>query len=305
MFLKLLTQSSYRAHVGQDYSGLHTSRQVIGLIVMGVCLAGLSACESMPQSEQPKTTTVMAPASNLPANNRAANNANNVPPSTASVADEATAVAKSPSAPVANPNPLTQDSSSDKRTPSAASDSNTGYRQTPFGTDRTVIITAPEDFNTPSPSQGPSNGRTNPPTISMPSNPVNTSRQALLERARRNSSQRFSTKAQPVSNGDNLPAFRQLIQRGRSALNANRLTEAQNSFTRAQRLAPKSSLVYFYLSQVAIKKNQPRKAEAMARRGLVVTQDNGRRRALWQLILQSGQMQRNSKIITEATKALR
>ncbi|MEO1850466.1 MAG: tetratricopeptide repeat protein, partial [Psychrobacter sp.] len=76
-------------------------------------------------------------------------------------------------------------------------------------------------------------------------------------------------------------------------------------FTRAQRLAPKSSAVYFYLAQVALKKNQPRKAEAMARRGLSVSQDASRRRALWQIILQSGQAQGNSRVVSEARRALR
>ena len=66
-----------------------------------------------------------------------------------------------------------------------------------------------------------------------------------------------------------------------SQLKAGQLTNAESSFTRAQRLAPKSSAVYFYLAQVALKKQQPRKAEAMARRGLTVSRDTNRRRALW------------------------
>ena len=135
--------------------------------------------------------------------------------------------------------------------------------------------------------------------ISEPSVP---SHNELLEHARRNSQQRTQ---QSASNNSNLPAFRNLMQVGISQLKAGNLTNAENSFTRAQRLAPKSSAVYFYLAQVALKKNQPRKAEAMARRGLSVSQDSSRRRALWQVILQSGQAQGNSRVVNEAKQALR
>ena len=124
----------------------------------------------------------------------------------------------------------------------------------------------------------------------------------LLEHARRNSQQRTQ---QATSNNSNLPAFRNLMQTGINQLKAGQLTNAESSFTRAQRLAPKSSAVYFYLAQVALKKNQPRKAEAMARRGLSVSQDANRRRALWQIILQSGQAQGNSRVVSEAKQALR
>ena len=135
--------------------------------------------------------------------------------------------------------------------------------------------------------------------ISEPSAP---SHNELLEQARKNSQQRAQ---KTTSNNSNLPAFRNLMQAGINQLKAGKLTNAENSFTRAQRLAPKSSAVYFYLAQVALKKNQPRKAEAMARRGLSVSQDSSRRRALWQIILQSGQAQNNSRVVSEAKRALR
>ncbi|MGP5177044.1 MULTISPECIES: tetratricopeptide repeat protein [Psychrobacter] len=135
--------------------------------------------------------------------------------------------------------------------------------------------------------------------ISEPSAP---SHNELLEQARKNSQQRTQKAA---TNNSNLPAFRNLMQTGISQLKAGKLTNAENSFTRAQRLAPKSSAVYFYLAQIALKKNQPRKAEAMARRGLSVSQDTSRRRALWQIILQSGQAQGNARVISEAKQALR
>lgn len=132
--------------------------------------------------------------------------------------------------------------------------------------------------------------------------PALPSHSELLERARQNSQQQSR---QSTNNSSNLPAFRNLMQIGTSQLKSGNLTAAENSFTRAQRLAPKSSAVYFYLSQVALKKNQPRKAEAMARRGLTVSQDASRRRALWQLILRSGQAQNNARVIKEAQQALR
>lgn len=124
----------------------------------------------------------------------------------------------------------------------------------------------------------------------------------LLERARQNSQQQSR---QSANNRSNLPAFQNLMQVGTAQLQSGNFTAAENSFTRAQRLAPRSSAVYFYLSQVALKKNQPRKAEAMARRGLTVSQDANRRRSLWQLILKSGQAQNNTRVIREAQQALR
>ena len=135
--------------------------------------------------------------------------------------------------------------------------------------------------------------------LSEPSIP---SHNELLERARQNSQQ---LSQQSTANNSDLPAFRNLMQTGTEQLKSGNLNAAESSFTRAQRLAPKSSAVYFYLAQVALKKNQPRKAEAMARRGLTVAQDSTRRRNLWQIILQSGQAQGNARVINEARQALR
>lgn len=134
--------------------------------------------------------------------------------------------------------------------------------------------------------------------LSEPSIP---SHNELLERARQNSQQ---LSQQSTANNSNLPAFRNLMQTGTEQLKSGNINAAESSFTRAQRLAPKSSAVYFYLAQVALKKNQPRKAEAMARRGLTVAQDSTRRRNLWQIILQSGQAQGNARVINEARQAL-
>ena len=176
-----------------------------------------------------------------------------------------------PDSPVESTNPLTQESP--VFVPS---------NPIPTQTETIIITPSREDYVTPQPS--------------IPSH------NELLEHARRNSQQRTQ---QATSNNSNLPAFRNLMQTGVNQLKTGQLTNAESSFTRAQRLAPKSSAVYFYLAQVALKKNQPRKAEAMARRGLSVSQDANRRRALWQIILQSGQAQGNSRVVSEAKQALR
>ena len=175
--------------------------------------------------------------------------------------------------------------------PESSESSNPLTQETPIYAPPTPVFTQPEEIVV-APSR-------NDYIISEPSVP---SHSDLLEHARRNSQQRTQ---QAASNNSNLPAFRNLMQLGVSQLKSGQLTNAENSFTRAQRLAPKSSAVYFYLAQVALKKNQPRKAEAMARRGLSVSQDANRRRALWQIILQSGQAQGNSRVVSEAKKALR
>ncbi|MBP2281256.1 hypothetical protein RCH20_001251 [Psychrobacter sp. PL15] len=168
--------------------------------------------------------------------------------------------------------------------------------QTPIFAPPSMIVTTPssEDYITmPTPVR--------PPTL-PPAQPTSPSHNELLERARQNSKQQ---PRQATANNSKLPAFQNLMQSGINQLKAGNLTAAESSFTRAQRLAPKSSAVYFYSAQVALKKNQPRKAEAMARRGLNVSKDNSRRRALWQIILRSGQLQNNPRVIREAQQALR
>ena len=130
-----------------------------------------------------------------------------------------------------------------------------------------------------------------------------TAQQSLLEQARQNSKQ-SSHKSASIQDGSNLPAFQRLMDTGVEQLRQGQVAAAQATFTRAQRLAPQSSAVYFYLGQVALKQNQPLKAEAMARRGLVVAQTETRKRALWQVILKAGQAQGNTRVINEAKSAL-
>lgn len=162
-------------------------------------------------------------------------------------------------------------------------------------------VSAPPSMVIPTPSRDDYIISAPPTSHSIPQ-PAPPSHNELLERARQNSKQQSR---QATTNNSNLPAFQNLMQSGIGQLKAGNLTAAESNFTRAQRLAPKSSAVYFYLAQVALKKNQPRKAEAMSRRGLSVSKDASRRRALWQLILRSGQLQNNSRVIREAQQALR
>lgn len=123
----------------------------------------------------------------------------------------------------------------------------------------------------------------------------------LLERARQNSSAKASTNATTITPA----AYNQLIKQGTQQLRNNQLGEAEATFTRAQRLAPKASTAYFYLGQVALNKNQPAKAEAMARRGLLVASSKENKRGLWMVILKSAQMRQNDQLIQEAKRALR
>ena len=216
--------------------------------------------------------------------------------------------------------PTSTKTTATKTLPSATSQKSTAINQPPVLVESpTASVIAPviqEPAIIEPPNQSTIQSTSQTPIISQPDiiilaparedemvyEPSIPSHNELLERARQNSQQRSQ---QNTTNNSNLPAFRNLINVGTEQLKAGNINAAENSFTRAQRLAPKSSAVYFYLAQVALKKNQPRKAEAMARRGLTVAQDSSRRRALWQIILQSGQAQGNARVIKEAKQALR
>ncbi len=139
--------------------------------------------------------------------------------------------------------------------------------------------------------------------IKIPKPDPETVQQTLLNQARQHSTARPNTPA-PMATGDDIPAFRQLMNAGVKQLRQGQLSAAQSTFTRAQRLAPQSSAVYFYLAQVALKQNQYLKAEAMARRGLVVAQTAPSKKSLWQVILISAQYQGNQRVIAEAQAAL-
>ena len=244
-------------------------------MLVGGALAGmlsLSACQTVPSTSTTATNTV--PIQTIPSSQPPVASTTIITQAPIVDVDDENEYPVEPYIPpeqLESPNPLTQEA--------------------PIFEPSTPVTTEP-DLGIAVPSR-------NDYIISEPSAP---SHNDLLEQARKNSQQRAQ---QSTSNNSTLPAFRNLMQVGINQLKAGQLTNAENSFTRAQRLAPKSSAVYFYLAQVALKKNQPRKAEAMARRGLSVSQDANRRRALWQIILQSGQAQGNSRVINEARRALR
>lgn len=255
------------------------------ILVLGTFMSTLvlSACQTAPYSTPPHTSTVTT--THLPAHNEVEQAADYpiepyIPP------------AETANAPVYQRYPRSQGFPS---TEQPSTSTNPLTQQTPIiqpsPTIQPPIVIPNEPL--PSPSRDDY-------IISQP--PATPSHSDLLERARQNSQQQSRN---TTSSQSDLPAFRSLMQTGTNQLKAGNLTAAENSFTRAQRLAPRSSAVYFYLSQVALKKNQPRKAEAMARRGLTVSEDANRRRALWQLILVSGQQQNNARVVREAQQALR
>lgn len=171
-------------------------------------------------------------------------------------------------------------------------------------TDSTTPSANPNAVGQTRPTISPSPSVTNEaPVVKPPVTDAKTVQQSLLEQARQNS-KKPTNKPAPIQDGSNLPAFQKLMDTGVEQLRQGQVSAAQATFTRAQRLAPQSSAVYFYLGQVALKQNQPLKAEAMARRGLVVAQTETRKRALWQIILIAGQAQGNTRVIKEAKAAL-
>ena len=273
----MVSSSQHRVSIKQTMTQWQQKIMSANTVLAGSALIGmlsLSACQTAPSTSAPMKTTPVQP--------------------TVSSQTPVTSITTVTQAPIVRSDdeneypvePYNPPESSD-----SSESSNPLTQETPIYAPPTPVFTQPEEIVV-APSR-------NDYIISEPSVP---SHSDLLEHARRNSQQRTQ---QAASNNSNLPAFRNLMQLGVSQLKSGQLTNAENSFTRAQRLAPKSSAVYFYLAQVALKKNQPRKAEAMARRGLSVSQDANRRRALWQIILQSGQAQGNSRVVSEAKKALR
>ena len=182
-------------------------------------------------------------------------------------------------------------------------DNTPAQNEAPVTTEEAPVVTTNPNAvgqTRPTPSIPPS---TESPVVKPRVPDARTAQQSLLEQARQNSKQ-SSHKSASIQDGSNLPAFQRLMDTGVEQLRQGQVAAAQATFTRAQRLAPQSSAVYFYLGQVALKQNQPLKAEAMARRGLVVAQTETRKRALWQVILKAGQAQGNTRVINEAKSAL-
>ncbi len=128
-------------------------------------------------------------------------------------------------------------------------------------------------------------------------------KKALLKRAKTNSN--TLTSKNSVGSTQNIPAYRNLMATGIQQLKSGRLANAEASFTHAQRLSPQTAAAYFYLAQVAIKRGDAIKAEAMARRGLTVAKKPEVKQSLWKVILSSAQMRNDIQKIKEAQKALR
>ena len=276
-----LTRQTTDSQVNRKSKNLHS------VLLMGACLGmlSLSACQTAPTSMKPSSTKTSPSISSQKSPAIAQNPSTNQSGYDSNKSRENSKTDDPyPVEPYQPPVSIESPAATVIERPIITTQPRQNESQTPIATQTDIIILAParEDDMVYEPS--------------IPSH------NELLERARQNS-QQSSQKSN--TNNSNLPAFRNLMQVGTEQLKAGNLNAAESSFTRAQRLAPKSSAVYFYLAQVALKKNQPRKAEAMARRGLTVAQDSNRRRALWQIILQSGQQQGNARVIKEAKQALR
>lgn len=104
--------------------------------------------------------------------------------------------------------------------------------------------------------------------------------------------------------GHNIPAFNSLLNIAREQINQAKWADAEQTLTRAQRMAPDSPSVYAYFAEIAITGKQWRRADAMARRGLLLTQNPPQQRTLWQIVLLSAQQQNNQRTIQEAQQKL-
>ncbi len=144
------------------------------------------------------------------------------------------------------------------------------------------------------------NSQKQPKTLTPP---TFNSKQNLVAEARKNSKK--TTQANKANKKSNVPAFQKMMKMGIKQLKNNQLDKANHSFTKAQRIIPNSSAVYFYLGQVALKQKNPNKAEGFARKGLNLANHKKQKRALWNLILQSAKISGNKKAMIEATKALK
>ena len=110
---------------------------------------------------------------------------------------------------------------------------------------------------------------------------------------------------QKFDDGQQLPAFKQLIQQTQHAFARGNWNEAENFAMQAQRLAPQSAETYLYLALVANHKQQPANAESLARRGLSYAQSNAMKKQLWQAVLKAAQQQNNARSIQEAQLKLK
>ena len=103
-----------------------------------------------------------------------------------------------------------------------------------------------------------------------------------------------------LRDGSNIPAFGMLLNKAKQQMQANQLNAAEQTLIQAQRMGPQSATVYAYLSEIAIKKRQGANAEAMARKGLMLSNSPKQQHAFWQLILISAGLQNNAALASQA-----
>ncbi|TCM67330.1 hypothetical protein EC844_109102 [Acinetobacter calcoaceticus] len=110
--------------------------------------------------------------------------------------------------------------------------------------------------------------------------------------------------SQKFDDGQQLPAYKQLMQQAQKAYSQGQWAQAEQSAMQAQRLAPQSAETFLYLAMVANQTNQAKNAESLARRGLSYAQSNNTKKQLWQAILKSGQQQNAAHTVQEASLQL-
>jgi len=104
--------------------------------------------------------------------------------------------------------------------------------------------------------------------------------------------------------GQNIPAFKQLMLQAQTAFQKGQWDEAERYTMNAQRLAPQSADVFSNLARIANQKKQYANAESLARRGLSYAQNNTQKKLFWNIILQSAQQLKNQQTVAEALRQL-
>ena len=110
---------------------------------------------------------------------------------------------------------------------------------------------------------------------------------------------------QKFDDGRETPAVKNLLQATKTAFQQGKWSEAEKYALHAQRLAPQSNEGYYWLAEIALKQNKASNAESLARRGLSYAQTPSSKKQLWQVILKSGQVQKNTALIQEAQARLK
>ena len=110
---------------------------------------------------------------------------------------------------------------------------------------------------------------------------------------------------QKFDDGRETPAVKNLLQATKTAFQQGKWSEAEKYALHVQRLAPQSNEGYYWLAEIALKQNKAINAESLARRGLSYAQTPSAKKQLWQVILKSGQIQKNTALIQEAQARLK